>query len=77
MQNTRWRFGLLASTMIAGLALSMPAHAQQAAPASPQDAEAAESEDIVVTGSRIARRDYTSTSPIATIDSAQLQSSGE
>ena len=57
--------------------LSMPAQAQQAAPANPQDAGAAESEDIVVTGSRIARRDYTSTSPIATIDSAQLQSSGE
>lgn len=57
------------------MALTVPASAQQAAPA--QDGDSAESEAIVVTGSRIARRDYTSSSPISTIDSAQLQSSGE
>lgn len=77
MRMQSWRFGLLASTMMAGIALSMPAMAQQAIPAEPQGEAAADSEDIVVTGSRIARRDYTSTSPIATIDSAQLSSSGE
>ena len=77
MRMQSWRFGLLASTMMAGIALSVPAMAQQAIPAEPQGEAAADSEDIVVTGSRIARRDYTSTSPIATIDSAQLSSSGE
>ena len=41
---------------------------------SPPEAAAA---DIVVTGSRISRRDYNSDSPISTVNSAQLQSSGQ
>jgi outer membrane cobalamin receptor len=57
----------LTSTMLTGVA------ATSAAPAFAQDAEEAASDDrIVVTGSRIARQDLASPSPLTTVDSAQL-----
>lgn len=65
MTNKRER--LLATTMIAGFAL-----AGLAAPAMAQSQTAEEQTtqvgEIVVTGSRIARQDYQSTSPIVTVD---------
>ncbi|RDE07322.1 TonB-dependent receptor domain-containing protein [Sphingomonas aracearum] len=77
---------------IGALVWAMPAAAQEApaAPAAQQDpgglatgAEAAaaaaggqERGEIVVTGSRIARRDYTAESPIATVNQDFLQNSG-
>jgi len=49
------------------------------APASAQDAEAEDStiEEIVVTGSRLRRRDFSAPSPIATIDREALDFSGQ
>jgi len=44
-------------------------------PASAQDDDAIE--EIVVTGSRLTRRDFTSPSPIATIDRGTLLNSGQ
>ena len=55
------------------LALSLPA-AAIAQDAEPEPA-AEESASIVVTGSRIARRDFTATSPIVTVDSEVLERS--
>lgn len=61
---------LLVSTSLTVL-LAAAAHAQEANPADPQNVE-----EVVVTGSRIARRDYVSESPIVTVAGAQLQKSG-
>jgi len=48
---------------------SVPVHAQSApAPSEASAAEAAPQSEIIVTGSRISRRDYSSTSPITTVD---------
>src|SRR6185503_7484539 len=64
-----------ASRMAPWLALlaSSPAVAQQAEPTS---ASAGEVEEIVVTGSRIARPDYSSTSPIVTFSQEQITQAG-
>lgn len=66
---------LLATTMIAGIAL-----AGVAAPAMAQtqsvDEQATQVGEIVVTGSRIARQDYQSASPIVTVDSQDFQATG-
>lgn len=66
---------LLATTMIAGIAL-----AGVAAPALAQtqsvDEQATQVGEIVVTGSRIARQDYQSASPIVTVDSQDFQATG-
>jgi outer membrane receptor protein involved in Fe transport len=47
------------------------------APAMAQEAAAADEDVIVITGSRIARPDYTSPNPITSVDTQQLQQSGE
>src|SRR5882757_6698815 len=67
---------VLLSGAIAGLAVSA---ALAAAPAADADAQVkAESiEAIVVTGSRISRRDYQSDSPIVTIDESTLAAAGQ
>jgi len=67
---------VLLSGAIAGLAVSA---ALAAAPAADADAQVkAESlEAIVVTGSRISRRDYQSDSPIVTIDQSTLAAAGQ
>lgn len=64
---------LLATTMIAGFAL-----VGFAAPAAAQTAEEQASQvgEIVVTGSRIARQDYRSTSPIVTVSAQDFQATG-
>ncbi|EJL37620.1 outer membrane cobalamin receptor protein [Caulobacter sp. AP07] len=56
--------------ILATAAAPVAAQAQSAADAS------ANVEEIVVTGSRIARRDYVSSSPILTMDQAAIQKSG-
>lgn len=73
MKLTNKRERLLATTMIAGFAL-----AGFAAPAMAQTAEEQASQvgDIVVTGSRIARQDYRSTSPIVTVSAQDFQATG-
>ncbi|OYW45877.1 MAG: hypothetical protein B7Z33_08715 [Sphingomonadales bacterium 12-68-11] len=75
--------GILKALLLAGCAgtivLAGPAMAQQASgdelDAGPAADEAAASSAIVVTGSRISRQDYESTSPIVTIDEALLEQS--
>lgn len=74
-------------TMVSGMALgaaawaaaAVPLHAQEATSAA--DGEASNDEvpaggDIVVTGSRIARRDFQASSPIVTVDSSAVASTG-
>ncbi|WP_425998617.1 TonB-dependent receptor domain-containing protein [Caulobacter sp. DWR1-3-2b1] len=72
--STRKR--LLASTVLCGaiapLAMAMPAFAQTA----PAAEEVAQVEEIVVTGSRIARPDLISSSPVATVGEKELEQSG-
>ncbi|HEX8470994.1 MAG TPA: TonB-dependent receptor plug domain-containing protein, partial [Brevundimonas sp.] len=69
---------LLASISALALTAATGAHAQAAGPASTEaQAQSAEPgdtvEEIVVTGSRIARRDYASTSPIVTVNEELLR----
>lgn len=64
MINNRFREYLLAGTIVSGLLVAAPAMAQTAAPAAAADDEG---EVVVVTGSRIARRDFIAASPVATV----------
>lgn len=78
---------LLSTTIVAGLAAIPSAGLAQSA-GSPSEARAnaaavdpataaKDSPDIIVTGSLIARRDYRSSSPISTVDSAVLAGAGQ
>src|SRR5690606_14189486 len=72
----RLRPALLASAVFA-LGMAAPAAAQDE-PAGEEDAAeetAAPANSIVVTGSRIARQDYTATSPIVTVDADVIEQS--
>ena len=72
MNNNRYRRSLLATTVIGGAALAMAA-----TPSFAQSADqATEVGEIVVTGSRIARQDYRSTSPIVTVSAQDFQATG-
>lgn len=72
MNTIKYRSGLLASTIIGGAALALVA-----SPSFAQTADqATEVGEIVVTGSRIARQDYRSTSPIVTVDTEDFQATG-
>ena len=64
---TTLRSGLLCASALAGLL------AFSATPVLAQDAEVSE---IVVTGSRIARKDYVSESPIVTVGQEQIAAVG-
>jgi iron complex outermembrane receptor protein len=64
---------LFASAAIAQDAPPAPAGDPQIVTQRSRAATTASSEDIVVTGSRIVRRDYTATSPIVTVDSNLLE----
>ncbi|NEX94715.1 TonB-dependent receptor [Caulobacter sp. 17J65-9] len=66
-QTVRGR--LLASTMICGAAFA----AFAAAPAYAQDTEQSTVDEVVVTGSRIVRQDFTEISPVTTVGAEQLQ----
>lgn len=80
---TDWRFqvkqetkrGLFASTVLAGLALTMPALAQEPVRTTPAPEPAAsEDEDVVVvTGTRLARQDFTAISPVTTVGSQDIE----
>ncbi|MDP3369963.1 MAG: TonB-dependent receptor, partial [Brevundimonas sp.] len=75
MNTQKTRSRLLATTMIGGfaaLAVAAPAMAQTA----PQAAPAAEIGEVVVTGSRIVRQDYRSSSPIVTVGQEDFQDTG-
>jgi outer membrane receptor protein involved in Fe transport len=69
--------------MIAGVAVlavsamaAAPAHAQDVQEPGVQEPEATALGDVVVTGSRIARQDYSSTSPIVTVTAEDFQATG-
>src|SRR5258706_9439183 len=64
------------SGVIAGLAVSA-ALAESPTPAAESPEKPANIEAIVVTGSRISRRDYQSDSPIVTIDESTLAAAGQ
>ena len=69
----------LSTTCLIGLFSASTLHAQTTDAASPADAAAefgAAEADIVVTGSRIARRDYISDSPIVTQSAEQITNTG-
>lgn len=70
----------LAGGVLAALLLAAPAFAQDAQPQSPdsQDAEeaAAELGEVVVTGSRIPRNEFTSSSPVQVLTSEAAESRG-
>src|SRR6202047_669987 len=68
---------MLLSGAIAGLTVSAALAADSPASAADAPEKAASIEPIVVTGSRISRRDYQSDSPIATIDESVLAASGQ
>jgi outer membrane receptor protein involved in Fe transport len=76
MPLTSLRVALLASIAAPSLALAQTAPAEQAAPA-PADAEAAASGDIVVTGSRIVRRDFAAPNPVVSFNAAEIEQSGQ
>ncbi len=71
MQTKQLKAWALASTLIAGAGASAPAFAQEG-----QDAESDTSDRIVVTGSRIARADFVSNSPVSTVGSEQFDLTG-
>lgn len=62
-------FGILASAIATALGSAAPAHAQQAGQSQQP------TEEIVVTGSRIVRRDFEANSPITTIDAQAFEES--
>ena len=74
MSKSFTKSSLLAGTILVTAALAAPAYAQ----ADDQGAEttAAEGEAIVVTGSRIQRRDLTSASPLAVVQDEEFKLSG-
>ena len=83
MSNRFIKGSLLATTVIAGMAIAAPAYAQGTgnvapAQAQPQTAAAAkdDGETIIVTGSRIANRSAISPSPLQIVDSKQIRDSG-
>nr|WP_314436658.1 TonB-dependent receptor [uncultured Brevundimonas sp.] len=72
MSNKNFRRSLLATSIIGGAAMAMAA-SPSFAQTTDQSTEVG---DIVVTGSRIARQDYRSTSPIVTVAAEDFQATG-
>lgn len=80
MSNQSARRLLLTSSAILAistLALAGPADAQTTAASSPDDRGDAKDSDIVVTGSRISRRDYVADSPIVSVSPKAIENSGD
>ncbi|KQW83235.1 TonB-dependent receptor plug domain-containing protein [Brevundimonas sp. Root1279] len=77
MNHYRTKQRLLRSTMLGGVltALALSATSVAAQDAQPQP-QADSVDDIVVTGSRIARQNYASTSPMVTVDNEDFQATG-
>jgi len=72
VKKHNWKSRLLASSVIAGATIAMAGYsvAQEA------DDDAAIQETVTITGSRIAKRDYTSSSPVATVSAEQFDLTG-
>lgn len=69
---------LLGSTLLTSFALAAGAHGQDAQQVEQEQAQqqAASQDLIVVTGSRIARPDFTGSAPVLSVDSAAIENSG-
>lgn len=74
MRNNTYRRRLLATSMISGAIMAIAA--SPAVAQSPGDEAATEVEAVIVTGSRIARRDAVAESPILTVGNEELAQSG-
>ncbi|MEQ8435082.1 MAG: TonB-dependent receptor [Oceanicaulis sp.] len=71
MQSKQLKAWALATTLLSGAGVSAPAFAQEA-----EEAASAPQDTITVTGSRIARQDFVSNSPVATVDAEQFALTG-
>ena len=72
------RSALIGSTaVLAGMALAGSAYAQNDPDCGKPGHPACATQEIVVTGSRIARRDFTANSPIVTVNSAAFQNTSQ
>src|SRR5690606_16553647 len=71
--SERERFGVLAAAIAAALGSAAPVQGQE--PAQAQQAQQGQQEEVVVTGSRIVRRDFEANSPIMTIDADRFEES--
>jgi len=67
---------LLATTFIAGLAMAAPSLAQQQPSNQDEDEEGEQVEDVVVTGSRLRRDEFSSSSPVQVITGEQAALEG-
>jgi outer membrane receptor protein involved in Fe transport len=76
MSNRFNKASLLTGTFMAGAMIAAPAHAQDAASAAADAAEESDGEAIIVTGSRIARRNVETAAPIAVVDAEEFSLSG-
>ncbi|MFC4254492.1 TonB-dependent receptor domain-containing protein [Croceibacterium xixiisoli] len=74
-EKTRLCRALLLAGSACSAAITMPAFAQDAAPAAGEEAAPQQQQSIIVTGSRIARPDYNATSPIVSVDSELIEQS--
>ncbi|ESQ92094.1 hypothetical protein ABAC460_04195 [Asticcacaulis sp. AC460] len=69
----RW---LLAGTVLTSLTFGLPALAQDTPPADPAAAPAEESTEVVITGSRIKGKEYTSASPVTVVTAEKSSAAG-
>lgn len=83
MADVSFRSRLITSSVLSGLAIAataltaLPAAAQDQEPTATQSPEAAvEIDTVVVTGSRIARQDYSANSPIVTVTQEDFRATG-
>ncbi len=76
MKSNSKRELLLASTMICGAALGLPAAANAAAAAAPAATANAEVSEIVVTGTRIPTPNLTSVAPVTSVSAADIKAQG-
>ncbi|RYD63420.1 MAG: TonB-dependent receptor, partial [Sphingomonadales bacterium] len=73
----RNRLRMLATgTALAALAITLPAHAQDALPTAPASEDTAPEQEVVVVGTQIKGKDITTALPVSVIDRAQIDATG-
>ena len=74
MKQDSKRERMFATTVLAGLAMAFPAFAQDAVQTSQAPAaEPVDTEELVVTGSRLVRQDFTAISPVTTVGAQDIE----
>ena len=76
-RNERFHFGAGVTAGLIDFATAASAQTPAVEPADPAPAVATADQDIVVTGSRISRRDFQSDSPISTVSATAITASGQ